>query len=83
MSIEELEKRERDAYEAFMEADWMHADMRLNEWLDAAHELNEAKGAVIADWFGRHPIIGFGLFYTAYRAAEIFITTLLNEANRL
>ena len=44
MSIEELEKRERDAYEAFMEADWMHADMRLNEWLDAAHELNEAKG---------------------------------------
>lgn len=44
MSIEELEKHERDAYEAFMEADWMHADMRLNEWLDAAHELNEAKG---------------------------------------
>lgn len=44
MSIEELEKRERDAYEAFVEADWMHADMRLNEWLDAAHELNEAKG---------------------------------------
>ena len=44
MSIEELEKRERDAYEAFMEADWMHADMRLNEWLDAAHELNEAIG---------------------------------------
>ena len=44
MSIEELEKRERDAYQAFMEADWMHADMRLNEWLDAAHELNEAKG---------------------------------------
>lgn len=44
MSIEELEKRERDAYEAFMEADWMHSDMRLNEWLDAAHELNEAKG---------------------------------------
>lgn len=44
MPIEELEKRERDAYEAFMEADWMHADMRLNEWLDAAHELNEAKG---------------------------------------
>lgn len=44
MSIEELEKRERDAYEAFMEADWMHADVRLNEWLDAAHELNEAKG---------------------------------------
>lgn len=44
MSIEELEKRERDAYEAFMEADWVHADMRLNEWLDAAHELNEAKG---------------------------------------
>lgn len=42
MSIEELEKRERDAYEAFMEADWMHADVRLNEWLDAAHELNEA-----------------------------------------
>lgn len=39
MTIEELEKRERDAYEAFMEADWMHADMRLNEWLDAAHEL--------------------------------------------
>lgn len=24
MTIEELEKRERDAYEAFMEADWMH-----------------------------------------------------------
>lgn len=44
MSIEELEKRERDAYEAFMKADWMHADMRLNEWLDVAHELNEAKG---------------------------------------
>lgn len=44
MSIEELEKRERDAYKAFMEADWMHADTRLNEWLDAAHELNEAKG---------------------------------------
>lgn len=44
MSIEELEKRERDAYEAFMEADWMHADMRLNEWLDAAHELNEVMG---------------------------------------
>lgn len=44
MSIEELEKRERAAYKAFMEADWMHADMRLNEWLDAAHELNEAKG---------------------------------------
>lgn len=44
MTIEALERRERDAYEAFMEADWMHADMRLNEWLDAAHELNEAKG---------------------------------------
>lgn len=44
MTIEELERREHDAYEAFMEADWMHADMRLNEWLDAAHELNEAKG---------------------------------------
>lgn len=44
LTIEEFEKRERDAYEAFMEADWMHADMRLNEWLDAAHELNEAKG---------------------------------------
>ena len=44
MSIEELEKCERDAYEAFMEADWTHADMRLNEWLDAAHELNETKG---------------------------------------
>lgn len=38
---------------------------------------------MIADWFERHPIIGFGLFYAAYRAAEIFITTLLNEANRL
>jgi hypothetical protein len=38
---------------------------------------------VIADWFERHSIIGFGLFYAAYRAAEIFITTLLNEANRL
>lgn len=37
---------------------------------------------MIADWFERHPIVGFGLFYTAYRAAEIFITTL-NEANRL
>ena len=44
MTIEELEKRERDAYKAFMEADWMRADMRLNEWLDAAHELNEAIG---------------------------------------
>ncbi|WP_329738154.1 hypothetical protein [Collinsella sp. CM84Y_54] len=43
MTIEELEKRERDAYEAFMEADWMHADMRLSEWLDAVLELNEAK----------------------------------------
>lgn len=42
MTIEELEKRERDAYKAFMEADWAHADMRLNEWLDAAHELYEA-----------------------------------------
>lgn len=42
MSIEELEMRERDAYEAFMEADWMHADMHLSEWLDAAHELYEA-----------------------------------------
>ena len=29
------------------------------------------------DWFERHPIIGFGLFYTAYRAAEIFITALV------
>lgn len=37
---------------------------------------------MIADWFEHHPIIGFGLFYAAYRAAEIFITTL-NEANRL
>lgn len=36
----------------------------------------------MADWFERHPIVGFGLFYAAYRAAEIFITTL-NEANRL
>lgn len=44
MSIEKLKKRERDAYEAFMKADWMHAGMRLNEWLDAAHELNEAMG---------------------------------------
>lgn len=44
MSIEELKKREHDAYEAFMEADWMHADMRLGELLDAARELNEAKG---------------------------------------
>lgn len=38
---------------------------------------------MIADWFERHPIVGFGLFYTAYRAAEIFITTLMNEANKL
>jgi hypothetical protein len=38
---------------------------------------------VIADWLERHPIIGFGLFYTVYRAAEIFIMTLMNEANRL
>ena len=38
---------------------------------------------MIADWFERHPIIGFWLFYTAYRAAEIFITTLLNEVNGL
>ena len=44
MTIEELEKRERDAYEAFMEADWMHADMRLNERLDAFRELSEAMG---------------------------------------
>lgn len=44
MSIEELKKRERDAYKAFMEADWTHADMRMNEWLDAAHELNEVMG---------------------------------------
>ena len=44
MSIEELEKRERDAYEAFMEADWMHADMRLNEWLDAAMSLTRQRG---------------------------------------
>lgn len=44
MTIEVLEKRERDTYKAFMEADLAHADMRLNEWLDAAHELNEAKG---------------------------------------
>ncbi len=44
MSIEELEKRERDAYKAFIEADWMHADIRLNEWLDVVHELNEAMG---------------------------------------
>lgn len=32
---------------------------------------------MIADWFERHPIVGFGLFYTVYRAAEIFITTLV------
>lgn len=38
---------------------------------------------MIADWFERHPIIGFGLFYAVFRTAEIFITTLLNEANRL
>lgn len=38
---------------------------------------------MIADWLERHPIIGFGLFYTTYRAAEIFITALLNEVNRL
>lgn len=38
---------------------------------------------MIADLLERHPIIGFGVFYTAYSAAEIFITTLLNEANRL
>lgn len=49
MTIEELEKRERDAYEAFMEADWMHADALMDEYLDAAAELNaailkEAKG---------------------------------------
>lgn len=44
MTIEKLEKRERDAYKAFMEADWMHADMRLKEWLDHAYELNKAKG---------------------------------------
>ena len=38
---------------------------------------------MIADWFERHPIVGFGLFYTAFRAAEIFITTLMNEAKGL
>lgn len=32
---------------------------------------------MIPDWFERHPIVGFGLFYTVYRAAEIFITTLV------
>lgn len=42
MSNEELEKRERDAYEAFMEADWKTADALMDEYLNAAAELNAA-----------------------------------------
>ncbi len=44
MTIEELKKRERDAYKAFIEADWKHADIYLNEWLDVCRELDEAMG---------------------------------------
>ena len=43
--IEELERREREAYEAFIAADWRTAAERLGEWLDAWCELREAREA--------------------------------------
>ena len=42
MSIEELEKRENEAYEALMAADSETADARFDEWFNAAGELSEA-----------------------------------------
>lgn len=40
--IEELERREREAFERFEKADWKTADRCLNEWLDAWRELRGA-----------------------------------------
>lgn len=41
--IEELERREREAYEAFIDAPWPLADRLLHEWLDAHRALREAE----------------------------------------
>lgn len=43
-TAEALGRREREAYEAFLRADWRTADERLGEWLDAWRELREAEG---------------------------------------
>lgn len=39
---EALGRREREAYEAFLRADWRAAGERLGEWLDAWRELRDA-----------------------------------------
>ena len=31
----------------------------------------------MGDWFGRHPIAGFGILWAAFRAAEVFIASLV------
>lgn len=41
--LRELERREREAYEALRDADGLHADARLGEWLDAWRELRGAR----------------------------------------
>lgn len=40
---EKLRRREREAYEAFVDAPWPLADRLLCEWLDAWRELREAR----------------------------------------
>lgn len=40
---ERLRRREREAYEAFLAADWRTAAERLGEWLDAWRELRGAR----------------------------------------
>lgn len=41
---EALRRREREAYEAFLRADWRTAGERLGEWFDAWRELRGAEG---------------------------------------
>ena len=41
--VERLREAEREAFERFEEADWLTADRRLHEWLDAGRALRGAE----------------------------------------
>lgn len=43
MTQQQLDERENEAWEAFLAADWRTADARLDDWLDAYREAEEAR----------------------------------------
>ena len=43
MTQQQLDERAQEAWEAFLAADWRTADARLDDWLDAYREAEEAR----------------------------------------